>query len=104
MLRQIVDAVSRHHGTVFRRHLLNMISESRKLAEFSNEKLSEFCSHVRRATDGNLSNDVAETFGLAYAAGCFAITQRLLPWQEADLLDALATIYQGARDLCPTMA
>ena len=101
MLRQIVDGVDQHHGSVFRRHVLNVIKAGSQLVKFSDNKIRRFCDHVKACRDGNLSHDVAETFGLAYAAGCFAIQHKLVLWRESDLLDALTIMYRGAREMLP---
>jgi hypothetical protein len=45
--------------------------------------------------------DVAEKFGLIYAAGRLGIRCELLPWDKTELLDALSNCYFGARDLLP---
>jgi len=48
-----------------------------------------------------MARDVAEKFGLIYAAGRLGIRCRLLPWDKPELLDALTKCYIGARDLLP---
>ena len=101
ILGRIVEGVSRHHGRVFRRHALNIIKERAELKKYCNEKIRHFSASVKAKGDGNLARDVAETFGLAFAAGCFAIRRSLLPWRESDLLGALTTIYSGAREMLP---
>jgi hypothetical protein len=99
IVRQIVEAVSRQHGSVSRRHVLNIIEAGGKLT--AADDIKKFCVSVRAHGDGNLTRDVAETFGFAFAAGCFAIRCRLVPWTERELLDAITTIYTGARELLP---
>jgi Domain of unknown function (DUF927) len=99
MLQTIVDGVAQQHGAAFRRHILNIIKASGK--PNTKDKIKQFADAVRARGDGNLARDVAETFGIAYAAGCFAIRCRLVPWTEADLLDAISTIYRGAREMLP---
>ena len=101
LLHDIVDSVQRHHGRVFRRHVSNMIKKGKKLKKFANRKIRDFTNLVIAQEDGNLTRDVAETFGLAYAAALFAIRCGLLPWSEAHLREALTKIYLGARELLP---
>ena len=57
--------------------------------------------HVCDEYDGDVARDVAEKFGLIYAAGRLGIRSGLLPWGKAELLDALTKCYFGARDLLP---
>ena len=85
----------------FRRHVSNMIKKGKKLKKFANRKICDFTNLVIAQEDGNLTRDVAETFGLAYAAALFAIRCGLLPWSEAHLREALTKIYLGARELLP---
>jgi putative DNA primase/helicase len=99
MLQNIINATAEQHGAAFRQHILNMIKADGRFNCKANAK--RFTNAVRARGDGNLTRDVATTFGIAYAAGCFAIRCRLLPWTEADLLDALHTIYRGAREMLP---
>ena len=60
-----------------------------------------FAEFVRHKHDGILSRDVAETFGVAYAAGALAIRSNLLPWRERDLLDAIGKVFYAAKALLP---
>lgn len=60
-----------------------------------------FASHVRAEGDGALARDVADKFGLVYAAGRLGIRNDILPWKTSDLRDAIAKCYFGARDLLP---
>jgi hypothetical protein len=57
--------------------------------------------HVCDEYDGDVTRDVAEKFGLIYAAGRLGIRYELLPWDKTELLDALSNCYFGARDLLP---
>src|SRR6202035_743365 len=41
------------------------------------------------------------TFGMAYAAGAFAIECDLLPWREQDLRDAIGKVFVAAKKLLP---
>lgn len=63
--------------------------------------VKEFASQVRDSADGLIARDVADKFGLVYAAGRLGINYGLLPWKVADLRDAVAKCYFGARDLLP---
>ena len=48
-----------------------------------------------------MARDVAEKFGLIYAAGRLGIQCKLLPWNKSEVLHALTKCYMGARDLLP---
>jgi hypothetical protein len=99
ILQKIVDGVAQQHGSVFRRHVLNIIKAGGKLN--AKDKIKQLTDAVRARGDGNLARDVAETFGVAYLAGCFAIRCRLVLWTDHDLLNALSTVYSGARKMLP---
>ena len=101
LLERITEEVANHHGAAFRRHLLNVIRYRAGIKKFLKKKIRHFTNVVLNEDDGNLARDVAETFGLAYAAGSFAIERDLVPWDEQDLLKAIGRVYRGARELLP---
>ena len=101
ILGQLTEAVSQNYGAVFRRHVRNIIEQRSGLKARLQKDVHRFADFVRRKHDGTLSRDVAETFGVAYAAGAFAIQSNLLPWRERDLLDAIGKVFNAAKALLP---
>ncbi len=64
-------------------------------------RIAYFVQRVCDEYDGDVARDVAEKFGLIYAAGRLGIRCELLPWGKLELLDALTKCYMAARDLLP---
>ena len=100
LLKEIIAAVADNHGSAFRKYLHAMIGH-KDLKTFIERKINEFAEHVALPDDSNIARDVAETFGLAYAAGTFAIESKILPWTSLSLRQALAKVYRSARELLP---
>ena len=63
--------------------------------------IASFVQHVADLGDGTATRDVAAKFGLVYAGGLLGIEFGIVPWQQEELLDAIAKCYRGARDLLP---
>jgi hypothetical protein len=47
------------------------------------------------------SDHVAAKFGLVYAGGMLAIRFNIVPWNQAEILDAIAKCFRNARGLLP---
>lgn len=93
--------LERNQGHIFQSFVEEMMPRVKGFRPRIIGYVKEFTSHVRDAMDGLLARDVANKFGLVYAAGRLGISYGLLPWKIADLRHAVAKCYFGARDLLP---
>lgn len=98
---KVFPRLDRNQGHVFHSFVEEMMPKVEGFKPRIIGYVKEFTSHVSEAMDGPLARDVAEKFGLVYAAGRLGISYELLPWRVADLRDAVAKCYFGARDLLP---
>ena len=99
--KKIADACEKNHGKAFRKYIKALIADRGELKEYVEARIAFFVRHVCDEYDGDVARDVAEKFGLIYAAGRLGIRCGLLPWGKPELLDALTKCYIGARDLLP---
>jgi hypothetical protein len=99
--KNIADACEKDHGTASRKYIKALIADRAKLKTYIEAKIACFVKHVCDEFDGDVARDVAAKIGLIYAAGMLGIRCGLLPWGEAEQLDALTKAYIGARDLLP---
>jgi Domain of unknown function (DUF927) len=99
--KNIADACEKDHGKAFRKYIKALIADRVKLKGYIEAKIAYFVKNVCDEFDGDVARDVAAKIGLIYAAGMLGIRCGLLPWAEAEQLDALTKPYIGARDLLP---
>ena len=99
--KQIADACEKDHGEAFRKYIKALIADRGGLKEYIEARIAFFVRHACDEYDGDVARDVAEKFGLIYAAGRLGIQCGLLPWDKPELLDALTKCYISARDLLP---
>jgi len=99
--KKIAYACEMNHGKAFRKYIKVLIAHRAKLEEYVQARIAIFMRHVCDEYDGDVARDVAQKFGLIYAAGRLGIQCELLPWDKSDLLDAITKCYIGARDLLP---
>ena len=99
--KQVADACEKNHGKAFRKYIKALIADRGELKEYVEARIAFFVRHVCDEYDGDVARDVAEKFGLIYAAGRLGMRCGLLPWGKPELLDALTKCYIGARDLLP---
>jgi hypothetical protein len=95
------EACGRNQGHVFEAYLKNLISRKPKVRESIKKRVEGFVALVRDEADGNFARDIAEKFGLVYAAGELAIQFGLVPWKSVALRGAIEKCYRGSRDLLP---
>jgi len=98
--KTIVDGCKQHHGEAIRKHILALIARS-NLERYVLGGIDYFVKRVCDDKDGDIARDVAEKFGLIYVGGMLGIRSGLLPWNEAELLNAVSKCYIGARELLP---
>jgi uncharacterized protein (DUF927 family) len=99
--KKIADECEQNHGKAFRKYVKALIANHSELKTAVEEKISFFVHKVCDEFDGDVARDVAEKFGLIYAGGMLGIQYKLLPWEETELLDAVAKSYVAARALLP---
>ncbi len=99
--KKIVDACEQNHGKAFKKYVKALIADRSNLDKYVRAKVAFFTQHMCDEYDGDVARDVAQKFGLIYAAGMLGIRCGLLPWDKSELLDAVSTCYTGARDLLP---
>ena len=99
--KKIVDSCKQHHGKAIRKHIQALIARRSKLEGYVLRGIDYFAKRVRDDKDGDIARDVAEKFGLIYVGGMLGIRSGLLPWNNAELLDAISKCYFGARELLP---
>ena len=98
---QWFNACDKNQGRVFEAFLRLLIARKPTVRRLIKDHVRSFAESVQDDNDGNLARDVAEKFGLVYAAGKLAIHFRLVPWKAAVLNDAITKCYFAARDLLP---
>jgi uncharacterized protein (DUF927 family) len=99
--KKIADACELNHGRAFRKYIKALIAHHSELKTAVEEWISFFVNKVCDEFDGDVARDVAEKFGLIFAGGMLGIQYKLLPWEETELLDAVAKSYVAARALLP---
>jgi hypothetical protein len=90
-----------NHGAVLRPYLEKIITADFDVREMVQQSAASFAQHVADIGDDVVTRDVAAKFGLVYAGGRLGIQFGILPWQQDELLDAIAKCYRGARDQLP---
>jgi hypothetical protein len=95
------ESCGQNQGRVFESFLEKLIARKAKMPEAIKKHMEAFVTLVGVESDGNLARDVAEKFGLVYAAGELAIQFRLVPWKSVDLRAAIERCYLASRDLLP---
>jgi hypothetical protein len=98
---QRFNACDKNQGYVFEAFLKCLIARKLKIREWVRNDIKLFAETVRDESDGNRARDVAEKFGLVYAAGKLAIRFRLVPWKPVALNEAIRKCYFASRDLLP---
>jgi putative DNA primase/helicase len=98
---QWYEACSQNQGRVFESFLEKLIARRTRMPEVIKKHIKAFVTLVGVESDGNLARDIAEKFGLVYAAGELAIQFRLVPWKSADLRGVIEKCYLASRDLLP---
>lgn len=94
-------ATGKYHGAVFRRYISQLLA----LSDNRDAIIARSIAHFRRAViephDTAVARDIAEKFGLLYAAGRLSMRFGILPWTQTALLSALKTSYRAARSRLP---
>jgi hypothetical protein len=94
-------ACERNQGHVFETFLKLLIAQKPTVRALIKEHIKDFVQAVHDESDGNLARDIAEKFGLVYAAGRLAIQFRLAPWKSVVLREAIKKCYFASRNLLP---
>ena len=98
---KIADACEKNHGKAFRKYIKFLIADRAELEKYVHARIAYFVRHVCDEFDRDVARDVAEKFGLIYAAGRLGIRCKLLPWGKTELRRAITKCYVSARDLLP---
>jgi Domain of unknown function (DUF927) len=97
----IVADCEANHGAPLRQYLEEIITADFDVREMARDAAASFAQHVADVGDDVVARDVAKKFGLVYAGGLLGIRLGIVPWQQDELLDAIAKCYRGARSLLP---
>jgi len=98
---QWFKACEKNQGHVFEAFLRLLIAKKPGVRALIKDHIKDFVESVQDESDGNLARDIAEKFGLVYAAGRLAIQFRLVPWKSVVLREAIKKCYFASRDLLP---
>jgi hypothetical protein len=90
-----------NHGAANEEYLRRIITAEFGVRDSTKAAIDSFVRSVAESGDGAVTRDVAAKFGLVYAGGLLGIRFGIVPWQQEELLDAIAKCYRGARDLLP---
>jgi hypothetical protein len=90
-----------NHGVAIEECVRRIINAKFDVRDSAHAAIDFFVRHVAEVGDGAITSDVAAKFGLVYAGGLLGIKFGIVPWQQGELLDAIAKCYRGARDLLP---
>jgi hypothetical protein len=101
VFRNILAACDANHGRAFDYYLKRLISQHSTVSAYVKKRVDYFSRKVTGELDSDISRDVADKFGMLYAAGRLGIRFGLLPWRQSDLLSAIKKCYLGARDELP---
>jgi putative DNA primase/helicase len=94
-------ACEENQGHAIEAFLGAFLADKHDAQTYIDNRLKAFVAIVQDQSDGTLARDVAEKFGLVYAAGRLAIKYKLVPWKSSILKDAISKCYFAARDLLP---
>jgi hypothetical protein len=97
----IVSGCKANHGAAIEEYVRRIINAEFDVRDSAHAAIDFFVRHVAEVGDGAITGDVAAKFGLVYAGGLLGIKFGIVPWQQGELLDAIAKCYRGARDLLP---
>ncbi len=98
---QWFKACEKNQGHAIESFLELLIGRKPKVRGLIKNHIKNFAESVQDESDGNLARDIAEKFGLVYAAGKLAIQFRLVPWKSVALHEAIKKCYFASRDLLP---
>ena len=101
MFAALAKGCEENHGKPFRKYIKYLIAQQATLKEDIVEAINAFVSVACDKFDGAIARDVARKFGIIYVGGLFGIQCELLPWKEAELLDAILKSFLGAKELLP---
>jgi hypothetical protein len=90
-----------NHGAANEEYLRRIITAKFDVRDSTKAAIDSFVRCVAESGDGTVTRDVAAKFGLVYAGGLLGIRFGIVPWQQEELLGAIAKCYRGARDLLP---
>jgi putative DNA primase/helicase len=95
---QLIDrldkACGRHYGHVLSRFVECMISDSEGLPALIERRVNDFNRATGSAPQDGWTRSVRAWFGLIYAALDLARQWEILPWSEAEILDAVLRCFQ----------
>jgi hypothetical protein len=97
----IVADCEASHGAPLRPYVEKTITADFDVREMVREATAAFAQHVADTGDHVVARDVARKCGLVYAGGLLGIQFGIVPWQQEELLDAMAKCYGGARNQLP---
>jgi hypothetical protein len=97
----IVADCQANHGAVLDTYVAKLVTADFDIEEYVKTITASFVQHVSEEGDGDVARDVAAKFGLVYAGGMLAIRFNIVPWNQAEILDAVTKCFRNARGLLP---
>lgn len=99
LFKRLAEGCERSHGIIFLHYVIALIAWRKRLRKLVNKSIGRFVEHVCDPDDGQEARDLAVKFGLIFAGGALGVRAGLLPWDKADIMDAIEVCYKRARGL-----
>ena len=97
LIKTIIADCQSNHGQAFHTYIEKLIPMRALLPERVEGLMNEFVDEVSCSHNGPEADDIANKFGLLYAAGILGLELEIVPWTPEDVLAAVKACYRRAR-------